>query len=52
MASIRLQTFPQPLWTGEQDVSGKTIYINMRQGFGDAIQCCRYIPMLAQRGAM
>jgi hypothetical protein len=31
--------------------ASKTIYINMRQGFGDAIQCCRYIPLLAQRGA-
>jgi len=37
-------------WRGE-DLSGKTIWLYVEQGFGDVIQFCRYVPLLAQRGA-
>jgi Tfp pilus assembly protein PilF/ADP-heptose:LPS heptosyltransferase len=37
-------------WDGASPV-GKTIYVYCEQGAGDAIQFCRYLPMLAQRGA-
>ena len=39
-----------PQWNGE-DISGKRIFVQSEQGFGDAIQFARYIPMLAGRGA-
>ena len=43
--------FSQPLWTGEQSLSGKTLLIYAEQGFGDAIQFCRYATMAANAGA-
>lgn len=43
--------FPSPLWLGDQDIAGKTILIYGEQGFGDCIQFCRYVPMVAARGA-
>ncbi len=42
--------FTQPQWTGE-DIAGKTILLHNEQGFGDALQFCRYIPLVAARGA-
>jgi tetratricopeptide (TPR) repeat protein len=42
---------PEPLWLGEQDIGGKTILVYSDEGFGDAIQFARYVPMLAARGA-
>jgi tetratricopeptide (TPR) repeat protein len=45
------RTFQQPLWLGEDDVEGKTILIHSEQGFGDVMQFCRYVPLVAARGA-
>jgi tetratricopeptide (TPR) repeat protein len=45
------RSFPQPLWLGDEDVAGKTVLLHGEQGFGDAIQFCRYVPMVAKRGA-
>lgn len=42
--------FPQPLWQGE-DIAGRTILLHAEQGFGDAIQFLRYVPMVAATGA-
>src|SRR6185437_2069818 len=50
-ARLTERTFRQPLWLGESDISGKTILLHSEQGFGDTIQFCRYVPLVASRGA-
>lgn len=41
--------FLQPRWQGS-DLQGQTLFLHAEQGFGDAIQLIRYIPLLADRG--
>lgn len=44
--------FAQPLWQGEfESIDGKTILLYGEQGMGDIIQFCRYVPLIAERGA-
>jgi tetratricopeptide (TPR) repeat protein len=41
-----------PLWLGgDEDLSGKKVLLYHEQGYGDTLQCVRYIPFLAERGA-
>jgi tetratricopeptide (TPR) repeat protein len=40
----------EPQWSG-QDLKERTVLVHAEQGFGDTFQFCRYIPMLAERGA-
>jgi tetratricopeptide (TPR) repeat protein len=47
---IGAQQFAQPLWQGEGDIAGKTIFIHPEQGLGDAIMFSRLVAPLAQRG--
>jgi Tfp pilus assembly protein PilF len=35
-----------PLWLGHESLDNKTIYVYAEQGYGDAIQFSRYLPML------
>lgn len=37
------------LWLGTEDISGKGILLWAEQGFGDAIQFLRYVPLVEQR---
>jgi len=43
--------YPRPLWDGSQPIAGKTLFVHDEQGFGDAIQCCRYLPLAREAGA-
>ena len=43
--------FSQPQWSGAEDLHARTILLHAEGGFGDAIQFCRYVPMVAARGA-
>jgi tetratricopeptide (TPR) repeat protein len=41
-----------PLWPGgDEPLLRKTILVYHEQGYGDTLQCVRYVPLLAQRGA-
>src|SRR5471032_856944 len=50
----------QPLWQGpvrdgpsrdDTALAGKTLLVYSEQGYGDTLQLCRYVPLLAARGA-
>lgn len=41
--------YSQPAWDGS-NLNGRTILIHGEQGFGDAIQFIRYVPLIQQRG--
>ena len=45
------RNFAQPLWLGSDTIAGKTILLHGEQGFGDIIQFCRYVPLVAERAA-
>jgi tetratricopeptide (TPR) repeat protein len=45
------RNFPQPLWLGQETLSGKTILLQSEQGYGDTIQFCRYVRLVADLGA-
>jgi Tfp pilus assembly protein PilF len=47
----RPRDFGVPRWAGE-DLHGETILLHAEQGLGDSIQFLRYVPMVAERGAI
>ena len=50
-APLGLRRYPQPLWRGDEDIAGKTLFIYWEQGLGDTIQFCRYAKLAQARGA-
>jgi tetratricopeptide (TPR) repeat protein len=48
---IEARNYPQPLWTGAEDISGKTLFLYVEQGLGDTIQFYRFVTLLLARGA-
>ncbi|HGO6122569.1 TPA: tetratricopeptide repeat protein [Burkholderia cepacia] len=43
--------FTQPVWRGDEPLDGKTILIHAEPGIDDTLQFCRYVPLVAARGA-
>src|SRR5262249_20417503 len=41
----------RPLWLGQESLAGRTILLHAEQGFGDTLQFCRYVTLIAQLGA-
>ena len=48
-SSLSKHKFLQPLWLGEDVIRDKTILLHSEQGLGDAIQFCRYVPLVTAR---
>ena len=48
---IAVRSYPQPVWLGEENIAGKTLFIYWEQGLGDTIQFCRYAKLVEARGA-
>lgn len=46
-----MEEMGRPLWRGEENIAGRRIHLYAEQGLGDAIQFCRYVPMVVARGA-
>ncbi len=46
----KMPKLPGREWDGSP-LAGKTLLVYAEQGFGDVLQFCRYIPILAQQGA-
>jgi FkbM family methyltransferase len=49
--AVAVRSFAAPLWRGEQDLAGKTLFLWWEQGMGDTIQFSRYAKLAQARGA-
>jgi len=50
-APMEARSYPQPLWTGQESLAGRTLFAYIEQGLGDTIQFYRFAALAQQRGA-
>lgn len=43
--------FSKPMFTGNEDIKGKTLLLHSEQGFGDSIQFIRFLPQIKEKFA-
>ena len=43
--------YTEPMWLGEEDIAGKTLFIYPELYLGDMLQFCRYAKLAEERGA-
>jgi tetratricopeptide (TPR) repeat protein len=48
---MEARVYRATLWTGAEDISGKTLFAYIEQGLGDTIQYYRYVRFALERGA-
>ena len=48
---VESRSYAQPLWTGGEDVRGRTLFVYIEQGLGDTIQFYPFVAPLLERGA-
>jgi hypothetical protein len=48
---MEARVYDRPLWTGAEDIRGKTLFCYIEQGLGDTIQYYRYVRFALDRGA-
>jgi tetratricopeptide (TPR) repeat protein len=50
-APIEARHYDKPLWTGDLDLKGKTLFLYIEQGLGDTFQFFRYAVLAKSQGA-
>ena len=51
LLSFDANKFNRPLWLGKESLKNKSILLFSEQGYGDTLQFCRYLPLIAALGA-
>jgi tetratricopeptide (TPR) repeat protein len=49
--AVESPSYPQPTWTGKENLEGRTLFVYAEQGLGDTIQFSRYAVLAQEKGA-